>query len=66
MSSNDEETTRQTAWVVSGILLFLATLMVLIYKSCDVADERRLECVKLGKAPAECDALFRYSSGGGK
>lgn len=61
---SDKETTRQIAWVTTGIVSFLITFMVLMYKQCDNEDGRRMECVKAGRAPAECDALFR--SGGAR
>lgn len=58
MSDDSRETTRQIAWVTSGLVSFFITLMVLVYRDCSETDARRLECVKLGKVPAECHDLF--------
>lgn len=56
--SYEEEVTKRTAWVSVCCAAFVITMMVLWFKTCEREDQLRMECVRAGKAAAECQNLF--------
>lgn len=56
--SYEEEVTKRTAWFSVCCAAFIITVMVLLFKTCEREDQLRMECVRAGRAPVECEDLF--------
>ena len=54
---SDDHDVKLAGIIVMGILLFLATFMVLMARDCEHDTNAKMECAKI-HSPKECDCLF--------
>lgn len=52
------DTTKQVGIVTFGIGAVIVTLMMLMSKACSEENKYKVECVKVGHTPKECDCLY--------